>query len=137
MSQLSHPLVETHRLRVVADEVLEAAYEAAKANSLKQTAAALDDMFGADGRPVSESLLRAALRQGERNYPRLEWAALLVTLPDSRVLPLLADAAGYALTPKKPITDAEFRTIVERELPRVCGTMGAEFLERLQGRGTK
>lgn len=37
-------------------------------------ASALDRRWGEKGRPVSASLLRAALNDAERNYFRLEWA---------------------------------------------------------------
>lgn len=43
----------------------------------KVVAGQLDDIFGPEGRPVSESVLRAALNESERNYFRLEWVVLV------------------------------------------------------------
>lgn len=47
-------------------------------------AAALDAVFGPQGRPVSGSVLRAAFSSAERNYPRLEWAVLVLGDPEVR-----------------------------------------------------
>lgn len=122
-------------LKAVAGEVLDAAYHACINNNLKGVASDLDDAFGDDAKrvTVTDDSLRACLKQKDRNKARLEWAPLLVTLPESQVLPILARHAGYRLVKLEPISDAEWRAVVMRELPRVMGQMGAEFLARLEG----
>lgn len=130
MSQLTHPAVDVHRVRVISEAVLDAAYRAACDNDLGRSAATLDAAFGPEGRHISESQLRVCLKQRERNYARLEWAALLVMLPGSEVLPILATAAGYEITKKRALTDAEWRAKAERELA-ATGAFGVHVLERI------
>jgi hypothetical protein len=130
MSQLTHPAVDVHRIRVISEAVLDAAYRAACDNDLSRTAATLDAAFGPDGRHLSESQLRVCLKQRERNYARLEWVPLLVALPGSELLPILATAAGYDVTKKRALTDAEWRAKAERELV-AAGPFGAHVLERI------
>jgi hypothetical protein len=133
------PEAAARRLRSVSAEVLDAAYRACVDNNLKGVAGELDDAFGEEAKrvTVTEDSLRACLKQKDRNKARLEWAPLLVTLPGSEVLAILARHAGCRLVKDEPITDAQFRAEVKRVLPQVFGTMGAEFLERLEGRVSK
>lgn len=42
----------------------------------------LDRVYGTEGRPVAASVLRASFSNGERNYPRLEWLALVLDDPE-------------------------------------------------------
>ena len=42
----------------------------------------LDAVFGAEGRPVAASVLRASFRNAERNYARLEHLALVIDDPE-------------------------------------------------------
>lgn len=50
--------------------------------TLRDSAHELDQIFGPEGRGVSESVLKAALSpQAERNYPRLEWLVLVLDEP--------------------------------------------------------
>lgn len=42
----------------------------------------LDRVYGSEGRPVAASVLRASFSNGERNYPRLEWLALVLDDPE-------------------------------------------------------
>lgn len=130
MSQTSHPVVDTHRVRVIGEAVLDAAYRAILDNDIVRTANTLEAAFGVDGRHVSEHVIRNCFKQKERNYARLEWSPLLVTLPDSQVLHLLADYAGYELTKKKTLTDSEWRAKAERELA-AAGPFGVHVLERI------
>jgi hypothetical protein len=132
MSQLSHPAVDIHRIRVIGEAVLDAAHRACADNDMARSAATLDQAFGPEGRHLSESQLRVCLKQRERNYARLEWAPLLVALPGSEVLPLLATAAGYTLQKKQPVNDAQFRERARSVLLSRLGPLGLELLEELE-----
>lgn len=71
---------------------------------LKDTAGELDQIFGPEGRPVSESVLRACTsEESERNYSRLEW--LVVVLDDP--------AIQAALTPPKFTPEEELKLMRE------------------------
>lgn len=60
-------------------------------------AAALDAVFGPQGRPVSGSVLRAAFSPtSERNYPRLEWIVLVLDDPEVQ-----AALSRKAVTPEE------------------------------------
>jgi hypothetical protein len=132
MSQLFHPAVDVHRIRVIGEAVLDAAQRACLDNDIARVAATIDGAFGPDGRHMSETQLRACLRQKDRNYSRLEWAPLLVTLPGSEVLPLLATAAGYTLQKKQTVNDAEFRARTRSVLLSRLGPIGLQLLEELE-----
>lgn len=56
--------------------------------SLERAAEALDGVFGPEGRGVAGSTLRAACRQAERNYFRLEW--IVVVMDDPEVIAFFA-----------------------------------------------
>lgn len=56
--------------------------------SIEAAASALDAVFGPEGRPVSGTQLRAACRQAERNYFRLEW--IVVVMDDPEVIAFFA-----------------------------------------------
>lgn len=62
-----------------------------KYGSFEDAAKELDAIFGPEGRPVSATVLRAALRNAERNYFRAEW--LVVVLEDAEVRATLAPPA--------------------------------------------
>jgi hypothetical protein len=128
--QLSHPAVDHTNLKKISQDVLEAAWIACKNNGWKTQAAALDDTFGPD-RSVSESLLRQALKNNDRNYARLEWAPLIVSLPGCEVLQILAEYAGYEITKKRKLTDTEWRAKAERVLA-ASGAVGQHVLEEIE-----
>lgn len=132
MSQLSHPAVDINRIRVIGEAVLDAAHRACLDNDMARSASTLDQAFGQEGRHMSESQLRACLKQKDRNYARLEWAPLLVALPGSDVLPLLATAAGYTLVKKQAVNDAQFRERTRSFFLSRMGPLGAQLLEELE-----
>lgn len=74
-------------------------------------ASQLDAAFGADGRPVSASVLRAAFAGAERNYARLEWLALVLDDPEVQ----------YALLPPPSMTPeqelAALREFMAKDAP--------------------
>lgn len=72
------------RARAIVETIADALVR--KYGSLEDAAAALDAVFGDDGRPVSGSLLRAAVRNGERNYFRAEWIVLVLEDPEVRAV---------------------------------------------------
>jgi hypothetical protein len=100
--------------------------------SYEAAAAALDAVFGPQGRPVSGSTLRACFSGVERNYPRLEWAALV--LDDPLVV--------MALTPKRLTPEEELRMLREHlahnargELERFDRRVAAQMVAAEGGRG--
>lgn len=72
-------------------------------------AAALDRRWGERGRPVSASLLRAALNDTERNYFRAEWLDWFAARS-----PEIADLMARRVKPIK--TDAELLRDLEAEV---------------------
>lgn len=82
----------------------------------------LDRAFGADGRPVAASVLRAAFGNVERNYPRLEWLAAV--LDDEEVQTFLRPP------PKSPAEElAELREHLAKRAPDAL-----EAFDRRRGR---
>lgn len=73
--QLSLPLssIDRHHARACAGRLIDACRDVCMLDGYEKIAADLDDIFGADGHPVSPSLLRAALNGAERTYWRGEW----------------------------------------------------------------
>lgn len=69
-------------------------------------AAALDRRWGTKGRPVSASLLRAALNDTERNNFRLEWADWFARRSKD-VADLLACRTKPTKTPEEVLADLE------------------------------
>lgn len=70
------------------------------------TAAALDRRWGPKGRPVSASLLRAALNDAERNYFRGEWLAFFKSKSED-VAKILAAGVKPKKTPEELLSDLE------------------------------
>ena len=83
-----------------------AGYIANGAKGYDAVAAALDARWGAKGRPVSASTLRAALADSERNYFRLEWADWFAAR-DRDIADLLARRVKPAKTDAERLTDLE------------------------------
>lgn len=69
-------------------------------------AAALDRRWGPKGRPVSGSLLRAALNDAERNYFRGEWLAFFRRKSED-VAKILAAGVKVTKTPEELLRDLE------------------------------
>lgn len=69
-------------------------------------AQALDRRWGPKGRPVSASLLRAALNDAERNYFRGEWFAFFKA-KDADVARLLASGSKPKKTAEELLSDLE------------------------------
>lgn len=84
------------RGRALVDVVVDALER--RYGSLEAAAAALDAVFGPEGRPVSGTQLRAAARQAERNYFRAEWIALVADDPE-----VVAFFAAYRRTPTEQL----------------------------------
>lgn len=88
----------------------------------ESAAAALDAVFGVDGRPVSGSVLRAAFSDSERNYPRLEWSVLVLDDPQVQA----------AIAPRSLSPDEELRLLREHMAGRAAGEL--ERFDRAIGR---
>ena len=84
-------------------------------------AALLDRAFGEQGRPVSGSVLRAAFSGAERNYPRLEWVALVLDDPEVKA----------ALAPPKMSPSEELAALREHLAERAPDAL--ESFERKRG----
>ena len=69
-------------------------------------AAALDRRWGSRGRPVSASLLRAALNDAERNYFRGEWLAFFKSKSED-VAKIMAAGVKPTKTPEEYARDLE------------------------------
>jgi hypothetical protein len=69
-------------------------------------AAALDRRWGPKGRPVSASLLRAALNDAERNYFRGEWLAFFKS-KSADVAKVMAAGVKPTKTPEELLRDLE------------------------------
>jgi hypothetical protein len=72
----------------------------------EHAAAALDRRWGPKGRPVSASLLRAALNDAERNYFRGEWLAFFKG-KSADVARILAAGMKPKKTPEELLADLE------------------------------
>jgi hypothetical protein len=89
----------------------------------EQAAAALDRRWGGKGRPVSASLLRAALNDAERNYFRAEWLAFFKSKS--------GDVAKILAAGVKPVkTTEEMLRDLENELREELSHKSAERLLR-------
>lgn len=86
-------------------------------------ASALDRRWGEKGRPVSASLLRAALNDAERNYFRLEWTDWF-----ARQSKDVADLLASRVKPKK--TAEESLADLEAELRETLSHKAAEQVMR-------
>lgn len=86
-------------------------------------AAALDKRWGRKGRPVSASILRAALNDAERNNFRLEWADWFAARSKD-----VADMLGRRVKPAK--TPEERLADLEAEVREVLSHQAAEKLLR-------
>lgn len=86
-------------------------------------ASALDRRWGEKGRPVSASLLRAALNDAERNYFRLEWADWF-----ARQSKDVADLLASRVKPKK--APDELLADLEAELRETLSHKAAEQVLR-------
>lgn len=99
-AQLDLAWRDAYAARTRAATMLEVVREAIRRRgTAREVAAELDQIFGPEGRPVSESVLKAALSpESERNYFRLEW--IVVVLDDPAVKAFLStpihDARGGA-----------------------------------------
>lgn len=78
----------------------------AREHGYEACASALDRRWGDKGRPVSASLLRAALNDAERNYFRLEWADWFARRSKD-VADLLASRMKPTKTPEEMLADLE------------------------------
>lgn len=78
-------------------------------------AAELDRRWGKKGRPVSASVLRAALNDTERNNFRLEWADWFAAR-DPDIADLLARRVKPEKTDRRMLDD--YRATVREEFPR-------------------
>jgi hypothetical protein len=89
-AQVDLPWRDAYFTRKRAGALLDVAREAIRRRgTAREVAAELDQIFGPEGRPVSESVLKAALSpESERNYFRLEW--IVVVLDDPAVRAFLA-----------------------------------------------
>lgn len=72
----------------------------------EHAAAALDRRWGPKGRPVSASLLRAALNDAERNYFRAEWLAFFKS-KSADVAKIMAAGVKPTKTPEELLRDLE------------------------------
>src|SRR5690606_3886420 len=72
----------------------------------EHAAAALDRRWGPKGRPVSASLLRAALNDSERNYFRAEWLAFF-RRKSADVAKIMAAGIKPRKTPEELLSDLE------------------------------
>lgn len=84
-------------------------YSAGQLRGYDAAAAELDRRWGAKGRPVSASILRAALADAERNNFRLEWVDWFAARDQQ-----IAELLGRRVKPEK--TDAEMLADVLAEL---------------------
>lgn len=91
---------DSYAARARAGQLVEVVRDAIRRRgSTRDVAAELDAIFGPDGRPVSESVLRAALSpESERNYFRLEW--IVIVLDDPAVRAFLA---APTMTPEEEL----------------------------------
>lgn len=83
MGQLELGFRDIYTMRMRA-AVLSSEFNAAikRRGTRKEVAHELDQIFGPLGRPVSESVLRAATsEESERNYARLEWLPIVMDDP--------------------------------------------------------
>jgi hypothetical protein len=84
-------------------------------------AAALDRRWGEEGRPVSESVLNAALKDSERNNFRLEWADWFAAR-SSEIADLLARRVKPEKTWEQYARDleAEIRAELPKRADAIC-----------------
>jgi hypothetical protein len=99
-AQADLPWRDAYAARKRAGAMLDVVREAIRRRgTAREVAAELDQIFGPEGRPVSESVLKAALSpESERNYFRLEW--IVVVLDDPAVKAFLATPM---LTPEEEL----------------------------------
>lgn len=110
------------------ERLLAACKAVARERTYDVVAAALDAIWGSDkrGRPVSSSVLRAALNDARGNYFRLEWA-LWFARESEEVADLLLEIAGRGRPTKKPEDElADLQQVVRREYPNQAEKMIAK-----------
>lgn len=117
---------DAYAARTRAGAMLEVVREAIRRRgTAREVAAELDQIFGPEGRPVSESVLKAALSpESERNYFRLEW-----------IVVVLDDPAVQAFLAKQPLTP-EAENAATRAFLTVAAPGLIPLLDRALGRST-
>lgn len=118
VAQLQLGWRDAYAPRARAAQMLDVVREAIRRRgSTKDVAAELDAVFGPEGRPVSESVLRAALSpESERNYFRLEW--VVVVLDDPAVRAFLAQPM---MTPEEELRAT--RAFLSSAAPAILTTL--------------
>lgn len=95
-----------------------------KYGSVEDAANALDSIYGDEGRPVSGSMLRAAARNAERNYFRLEW-----------IVPVLGDPAVQMALSGKRFTPEERERLMREHFAKHAGGELERFDRQLAAMG--
>ncbi len=102
--------------RVLRSQLMAACRQVALTLGYDECAAELDRCWGADGRPVSATFLRAALHDTERSHMRLEW--FIWFAQQSEIVADLALEIGGRGKPKKTADEElrDLKDVMRREL---------------------
>lgn len=114
-------------------ELLDACESIARNHGWARSAAELDAIFEKEGRPVSEGVLRSALKSRERNYARMEWTPYFASLSDEPAQ-VLAIAAGKSLAPNLKLKPEDELALLQDRLVREASTAGARLVASVGGR---
>ncbi len=114
--------------RVLRSQLMAACRQVALSLGYDQCAAALDRIWGYEGRPVSATFLRAALHDNERSHMRLEW--LLWFAQQSEVVADIALEIGGRGKPKKT-PEEELRDLKEL-MRRELGTTANKLIRKAE-----
>lgn len=126
------PLVDAAMYRLRGLELIECCQHIARLHGWDKVTRELDASFEREGRPVSESVLRAALKVSERNYARMEWLPYFCTLSDEPAQ-LLAAVAGKTLTVHGKLTPEAELDILRERVAREFGLQGARLVASVGG----
>jgi hypothetical protein len=126
--EMSLPTADSYRLRMLAERLVDACRDVAESQGYKATAADLDEIFGRVGHPVSESTLRNALMDRERNYWRGEWVPYFAARS-----PLVASIVSEST--RSPLSAEQTLELLERLGPDECGASFKRLLAKVKGVG--
>jgi hypothetical protein len=126
-SQQELRIVGEARWRSLADRQLVSARIVAESLTYEACANELDAVFGAEGRPVSASLLRNALTRTNGNHARLEWGPWFAAR-SAEIQGVYDDAAGRL----SELTPEEELDLLRETVRGEFGRQGAQLVAKVR-----
>lgn len=109
---------ESDEHHLIFETAIVAMRELARELTYQVCAAKLDAIWGSKGRPVSASVLRAALEGTERNYFRFEWCIWFARHSEDVAL-YMREIGGAALPVKTPEQELnDLKATIREEYPK-------------------